>query len=285
MSVGPRSADLPERVAQRTAPWAGRVGVVVIAYHSDGLVPGLLAEFPKAASIVVVDNSPEATLGERLAVEHPGVIYRHFPENLGFGSAANAGAGLLGTDYILILNPDAEVNLDAIATAVATMDRDGRIAAMGEEKPFRVWRVTLGTYITGAFLLVRRSAFDDVGGFDDDFFLYFEDTDLCARLTRRGFRLAHIPGLAKHTDGRSVRQENDSASERTWIFGASARFFCEKHRLSPAGLWARSFILKQWRREDLSDWSRVFMKGYRDARGQRPAWLRQNLFTTGVRRA
>ncbi len=285
MSVGPRSTDLPEHVLQRAVPWAGRVGVVVIAYHSDDLVPGLLAEFPEGATVVVVDNSPEATLGERLAVEHPGVIYRHFPENLGFGSAANAGAGLLGTDYILILNPDAEVNLDAIATAVATMDRDGRIAAMGEEKPFRVWRVTLGTYITGAFLLVRRTAFKEVGGFDDDFFLYFEDTDLCARLTRRGFRLAHIPGISKHADGRSVRQENDSASERTWIFGASARHFCDKHKLSPAGLWARSFIYKQWRKEAASDWSRVFMKGYREARGRDPAFLRHNLFTTGVRRA
>jgi GT2 family glycosyltransferase len=58
--------------------------------------------------------------------------------------------------------------------------------------------------LMGAVLLVRRSAFEEVGGFDEDFFLYAEETDLMARLRARGWRILFVPGaVALHAGGAS----------------------------------------------------------------------------------
>jgi GT2 family glycosyltransferase len=55
-------------------------------------------------------------------------------------------------------------------------------------------------------MLVRRSAFESVGGFDERYFLYWEDADLCRRLRARGYRVRYVPGAtAVHSVGRSSR--------------------------------------------------------------------------------
>jgi GT2 family glycosyltransferase len=59
-------------------------------------------------------------------------------------------------------------------------------------------------WVSGACMLVRRSAFDQVGGMDEAFFLYWEDADLCRRLTNRGWRVVFLPGAeVVHVGGRS----------------------------------------------------------------------------------
>ncbi len=62
-------------------------------------------------------------------------------------------------------------------------------------------------WYTAACVLLRRRAFDDVGGFDPTFFLYFEDTDLCVRLRKAGWRLGREPGaVAVHAGGGGARR-------------------------------------------------------------------------------
>jgi N-acetylglucosaminyl-diphospho-decaprenol L-rhamnosyltransferase len=60
-------------------------------------------------------------------------------------------------------------------------------------------------WLSGAVLCVRRAAFEEVGGFDERFFMYCEDIDLCDRLRRRGYRIRYEPAaLARHAGGGSV---------------------------------------------------------------------------------
>jgi GT2 family glycosyltransferase len=261
-----------------------RVGAVVIAYHSDALVLDLVGKLPDGMPVVVVDNARDSALEPALKVARPDAVYRHFPENRGFGSGANAGVSHLGTEYVLILNPDADVDLAVIASGVAELDGDPRLAAVGERRWLRLNRFLMGYYLLGAVLLMRRSAFEEVGGFDEDFFLFLEDIDLSVRLEAAGHGLKPLSGLPRHKDGHSVDANLDSRDERIWLMGASTRLFSQKHRFSMAGVWARGEILQRtlWARKD--ERSRVWMKGYRDARGALPGCLRHNLFTTGVRR-
>jgi N-acetylglucosaminyl-diphospho-decaprenol L-rhamnosyltransferase len=61
-------------------------------------------------------------------------------------------------------------------------------------------------WVSGACMLVRRSAFDEVGGFDPRYFLYWEDADLCRRLRARGYETRYVPGATTvHQVGRSSR--------------------------------------------------------------------------------
>jgi GT2 family glycosyltransferase len=67
-------------------------------------------------------------------------------------------------------------------------------------------------WVTGSSLLVRRSAFDAVGGFDESFFLYFEDADFCLRLSRDVGPVYYLPGVTViHERGASARQSGDKA--------------------------------------------------------------------------
>jgi GT2 family glycosyltransferase len=101
-------------------------------------------------------------------------------------------------------------------------------------------------WVSGACMLVRRSAFDAVGGMDERFFLYWEDADFCRRLTQRGWRVVYFPSVAvTHVGGRSsihVYRESLAA------FHASAFTLFRKHATWPArGLAPMVYLILQAR--------------------------------------
>ncbi len=81
-------------------------------------------------------------------------------------------------------------------------------------------------HASGCFLLCRREALDEVGGFDERFFLYFEDLDLCRELRARGWRIAFVPAVR-------IRHHAGGAARKGWrharLFAASAWRFFRKH--------------------------------------------------------
>jgi N-acetylglucosaminyl-diphospho-decaprenol L-rhamnosyltransferase len=99
-------------------------------------------------------------------------------------------------------------------------------------------------WVSGACMLVRRSAFESVGGFDEGYFLYWEDADLCRRLRARGYHVRYVPGAtAVHSVGRSSRSA-PVASIRA--FHASAYRYYATHvapgALNPKRLLARVLL-------------------------------------------
>jgi GT2 family glycosyltransferase len=104
-------------------------------------------------------------------------------------------------------------------------------------------------WVSGACTMIRRSAFDQVGGFDDRFFLYWEDADLCRRLLTAGHRTFYVPTVAAvHAGARSSRQ---AASRSIVAFHRSAFRYYWKHgglvarALAPAVkavLWSRMMV-------------------------------------------
>jgi GT2 family glycosyltransferase len=106
-------------------------------------------------------------------------------------------------------------------------------------------------WVSGACMLVRRSAFDEVGGFDARYFLYWEDADLCRRLRARGYEIRYVPGAAAvHQVGQSSRTAR-AASIRA--FHESAYLYYVTHvapgALNPKRWLARMLISArcQWK--------------------------------------
>lgn len=191
------------------------VTVVIVNYNSAHVIESCLAKLEDAAATIIVDNaSTDDSLARAEAVCPHVTIIRNL-ENLGYGCAVNQGFSQVETPYALIINPDAELDAEAVSKLVEGMTqysnaaitapylfspaRGLELAGMGPhdnnqgpfsvvpEGPFSTW------FITGAVWLCRMSAWRDVGGFDENIFLYGEDRDLCRRATDKGYTLIYIP--------------------------------------------------------------------------------------------
>lgn len=186
------------------------------------------------AEIVIIDNhSPAHPLAKKLR-RLPHVSLRRWGRNHGFAKAVNEGCRLSQGDWFLLLNPDTTLsegfldNALALADQLATTDaragivgfhlRDSDGAQQLSSGPYPTLLSTLTrlalprrrrkykqvrgadrqpvAWVTGCCLLVQRACLQDLGGLDEEFFLYYEDVDLCLRARQRGWTVWYEPNLA-----------------------------------------------------------------------------------------
>ena len=121
---------------------------------------------------------------------------------------------------------------------LSKLSRSGRqSSASTSREAFRV-----RGHVLGGAMTVRASAFEAVGGFDETYFLYWEDADLCTRLRRRGFESWYVPVTpVLHRGGQSSQGINESY-RRMW-YARSARHYASRH-LNRAGAFRLSFGLR-----------------------------------------
>lgn len=215
------------------------VTLVMVVYGRFELAREALATLAATrdvpVEIVVVDNASPDRAGHRLAEALPGPSYVHSPTNLGYGTAANLGALHARAPYLAVLNSDIAPEPGWLAALVETAESDRRIASVAPlyvgddgavldagrllgadgngygygdrlrrgapEVSFRR-RLDFGT---AAALLVRTSAFHEVGGFDPAYGLgYYEDTDLGFTLRAAGYDHVYDPrAVVGHLGGGS----------------------------------------------------------------------------------
>lgn len=228
--------------------------------------------------IIVVDNASADASVERVRSAFPDVRILEQSSNVGFGAANNRAAREALGDTLLLLNCDAWLEPGALAALDHRLRADDRIAlvaprltypdgslqfvwspargVLGEvlqklRNPFERWPGAHGRFArvvsravgrpwyTAACALVRADAFHQVGGFDEDFFMYFEDVDLCVRLEAAGWRFAHEPrAVARHRGGFAHGSATDE------MYRPSQLRYYRKHR--PA--WERRLIERRLRR-------------------------------------
>jgi len=177
-------------------------------------------------SVVVADNGSTDGSLDHLAGAFPAVRVLRFGENLGFAAGNNRAAALIAADYLLFLNNDTRVRTDALAAlwpavesgaacaGARLVDWEGRRVdfdgggasfsghghALGYGRPVprapAPPRPTL--FASGAAMLVHRATFLAVGGFDPEYFAYYEDVDLGWRLWLAGHEVQHVPAAVVH---------------------------------------------------------------------------------------
>ena len=212
------------------------LSIVIVNWNALGLLRECLDSIrenppPFACETIVVDNASGDGSVPSVAREYPWARLIANPRNLGFAAACNQGARAASAPLLVFLNPDARVHAGTLAGAASfmsghpeagimgcrTLNRDGspqatafafpgklRIFAYvaGLNRIFKLSRFTdhstLSTpeYVQGSFLAVRREVFEKCGGFDESFFLYFEEVDLCRRVKAAGFAVYYYPGVS-----------------------------------------------------------------------------------------
>jgi GT2 family glycosyltransferase len=185
------------------------------------------------AEVVLIDNDPDPHPLRRCVRGWAGVSLRCFNRNRGFARAVNEGCRRARGQWLLLLNPDVRVPEEFLDRVVESAERlvnaDPRVGIVGFQlrhedgsrqgstgpfptlanvlagllrprsrrrcQPVRGPRRQPAPWVTGCCLLVRRECWEALGGFDEDFFLYYEDVDLCRRARAAGWSVWYEPAV------------------------------------------------------------------------------------------
>jgi GT2 family glycosyltransferase len=208
-------------------PGQKQVSIIVVNYNGGEQVLDCLHSLEAVSSegyeIIVVDNA--SCDGSPSFIKHifPNVRLLHSVTNLGYGGGNNLGAHYAQGPYLVFLNPDILLQpgclealrraLDAdpgagMATArILLQDRPDTINTCGNDVHMSGLTLCRGmgqprqafdtpsevTAVSGAAFMIRRKLFYQLGGFDDRYFLYMEDTDLSLRAQLDGWRILYVP--------------------------------------------------------------------------------------------
>jgi len=257
---GAGSPAAPDRgVVTLPAPRDPAASVVMLAWRSPLVVASLRAVAAAGAGhpfeVVVVLNGAAPEIIDLVTGSVVGARIVSSPVNLGFSGGCYRGARAARGGHLVFLNDDTEVQAGWLDALLDTVEGDGSIGAVGSRLLFDDGTIqeagavllrdastmtvgrgepdVAGTYLerrdvdycSAAALLVRRSAWEAVGGFDDRYFpAYYEDVDLCLSIREAGLRVVYEPR------SRVVHHESatlDSAY-KTFVHGRMRDRFREK---------------------------------------------------------
>jgi N-acetylglucosaminyl-diphospho-decaprenol L-rhamnosyltransferase len=239
------------------------VDVVIVCYRSrNHIAKCLVSVFGQAhvvPNVVVIENASGDGVAECLTPFRDKLTFIENPENVGFGRACNQGAAAGAAPFILFLNPDCVMADGAVAELVEFLSQTPPVALAGprilepggEVLPYFAYpcpplapahfKKLPGTItsIIGACMIVRRGAFQAADGFDPDFPLYAEETDLCLRLRMAGWEIGHDPkAVVHHEHGVSERGASGYDVERRKR-SALLKFMLKHYDRAAVQKWAR----------------------------------------------
>lgn len=252
------------------------VSVVIVLFNQAGLsrlcLDSLAASRGVRYETLVVDNGSTDRVPQLLARVDGAEVLRP-GENLGFLRAVNLAAARARGRHLLLLNNDAVLEPQSLHHAVARLDGDAGIGAVGgpillwdgrlQEAGSIIWRdgscqgygrgddparpeygfVRDVDYCSGAFLMVRRPLFEALGGLDTAFVpAYYEETDLCVRLWEQGHRVVYDPRVrVRHFEFASETAAGAAIElqqrHRRVFVERHAAFLSTQHAPSAAALW------------------------------------------------
>lgn len=229
------------------------VTVVLVNYNGyDILIPcieSILKQNYNRINIIVLDNGSKDGSMQLIEENYPQVRTVYLGDNLGWGIGNNIGMKMAfedGADYALLLNTDTELEENLVSTLLKYADENTvtipRIYRDDPKEGRCLWyaggKIDFETacteqvlyeyneknkedkkprnvdFATGCCMLVPKCAWDKVGGFDEAYFLYYEDTDYCVRLKEAGFNILYVPEVGMwHKVGASSGAEVSDVSQ------------------------------------------------------------------------
>jgi len=242
-----------------------KLSFVIINHHSEQyLYPCIesifAARIPFDYEIIIINNDSE--LSTFSFPEHPNILTVEVGENLGFGKANNRGAAIAKGKYLCFLNSDTlllpgqnvseimrlfenDPNVGIIGPRLAT-DReklsaqpwsagieispwDTLINNFGIIRSRKIWtskKTIAVAWTSGAAMFAIKDMFNKLGGFDERFFMYFEDADLCKRMRVTDKKVLYCPNYSVfHWSGKS---SSDKRTKKKYYY-ASQDYYFKKH--------------------------------------------------------
>lgn len=225
--------------------------IVIVSFNSASTLIQCQSELLASGRfpVIVVDNASSDGSADLLASAFPLIRVMRMERNLGYGRAANRALAEIETPYAFLLNPDLQADVASVRAmldfAVRQSERASLFAPAVVERDHQRRGAVSREWVIGAALLFKMADFREQGFFDENIFLFSEETDMCRRLISGGQRiLLNTDVHIHHLKGQSSRPNPKVDALKNWHRGWSKMYYLHKHGLI-SGWWApRRMCLK-----------------------------------------
>ena len=213
-----------------------QITFVITTFKSEKVIFDCLSELPSVSPKIIIENSGNNILKTNLENKFQNLECFIMNENIGYGKANNFGISKSKTNYIFIINPDTLFSKKNLNLFLSKLEKENfSIASVLEdhdkrENTFNGNDVKEVNHVKGfAMLLNKENMFGKY--FDENFFLYLEEIDLCWNVKKSGGRIILVNIRIKHKGGRSHGNKDDLEIEksRNWHWMWSKFYFFKKH--------------------------------------------------------
>ena len=221
------------------------VTIVIISHKSKKKIIKLINNISSEFKIIIVENSHDKSIEKELS-NFKGNVELIFSENNGYGSAINLARKYVDTKYFFVLNPDMRKIDDKLIKVFyeSAKELNDNFGALGpryenvSEKSHKqsniIEKYGLIESISGSAMFFCSEVFDKNRGFDENFFLYFEETDYCFRSNKNNFKIYQVNSQKVYHDiGTSVETKNEEELSKlkslySWHFIWSKFYYYRK---------------------------------------------------------
>ena len=246
------------------------LSIIIVNYKSwsvlEKCLESILSQGIDDIEVIIVDNNSNDGLITKFKKKYINFKWISNKINAGFSKACNQGAEIAKNEYYLFLNPDTELEKNSLVKmksiidnfpnsilSISQLDSDGNIGFpygnflsirtfngiirfldrlislenrnINNEKPF-----IKPNWVSGSFLLIDRENFNKLGGWDEDYWMYYEDMDLCKRANIIGIDIVLINSIScTHHHGKSSKVNLKTRVKAKTHSIKSGVIFIEKH--------------------------------------------------------
>jgi len=216
------------------------VSIILVSYRSSNKVLDYLKNISKKIQIIIVDNSNNIKLKNDIYRKYRNVKVI-LSKNIGYGAAANLGKKFIKSKYFILSNPDIKgLNIKIIKKIYnKAIKIENNFLSIGPQINFKrkkqINTLEKVKKISGSFMFFNSKTFDELKGFDENIFLYFEEDDICKRGNKKGFntyiindiKLDHKAGTTPENFSR--KEKNKLKKLLLWHFIWSKFYYFNKH--------------------------------------------------------
>ena len=218
-----------------------KITIIINTFNSEEKIYNCLNSIPNEYKVVIVENSKNSEFKNKVEQKYFNVECMLAGDNLGYAKGNNLGLSKVNSEYALILNPDAKLDKNTLRNFFITASKikDFSIIGPAKQDEFTDNKISLGKQdffevdkLKGFAMFLNMKQFKDIGFFDENFFIYLEEIDLCKRLRKDNKKIYLDKNIIiHHLGGRSHDSSIDFEMElsRNWHWMWSTFYYNRKH--------------------------------------------------------
>ena len=218
------------------------ITILIITYKSEKIIYDFIKKIPSNYKTIIIENSENYALKKDIEKKYDNIKF-YIKKNNGVSSSINYAVDKIETKYFLQISPDIDFNFEDLKFFLnLAEDKNDKFAAIGprfldvKEKSHKQIDENLKfgkiNSVHGSCMFINKKSFLDIGKFDENFFLYFEETEFCYRAKKKGYFSYQINESKVRSTGRSVDIEKENKENFSniliWHFIWSKFYFNKK---------------------------------------------------------